>query len=689
MGKDKTSKMKKTDPESVSNTSDSQNGGGSARDAAKSATKSSCIDFSDGKIRKKYLQKTRSYLAKMQHGATLLKLLGKTSNNTGDAFDRIIEKVSEASVLSWTKTENYVFFLALANKYTKKSTIKKIPLDKASLTKIDQTSKVLTANDSCDFAEDFFSRVYTALNREPTDSKDDPMHVNNPIGMIISKVDELTAQQKKKISESIEMTSTNIVANKKHKKGERTYFEKRDAEEAYSQAARDLRKIYSALNSISFEKDDYTKTIEDALAKSKSYDYREFTLTHEFLTHIHAMLNNELDSVEKYVTTYTQTEKIIQDIQKCVDEQEQKWNELKFKSPRSYGMLWSTDHYLNNPKTNEKKIAENLFCDAYSTILSNVEDVLIKTADPKDYIQQFTEQVLQSDNTDESKEKILNTLKNCSHVLDAISNSIKQNQEIFSEETVKHLPNEVTKLNTFITNLTNHTLKAMPYSISDHLTTFDGNINHLFLKNFDSIETFISSLQTFCKQFYSEAPIDYSPLTEEIARLITKYNNDKEKKRPQLYSMAGKIIKLLSKNSTKHYENLTETLKDLRTTYLKNLENNYYCQTYDYQDFDNAITTIDDTDLPPELKEQLKQLITLASTLADESNKNYIPYLKDQLKQATKDKKNMSLSERRVLGLVRDAEQKITDCENELETAKANRKPRPEPSNIKPDKADR
>lgn len=28
MGKDKTSKMKKTDPESVSNTSDSQNGGG-------------------------------------------------------------------------------------------------------------------------------------------------------------------------------------------------------------------------------------------------------------------------------------------------------------------------------------------------------------------------------------------------------------------------------------------------------------------------------------------------------------------------------------------------------------------------------------------------------------------------------------------------------------------------------------
>lgn len=625
----------------------------------------------------------------MQHGATLLKLLGKTSNDTDDAFDRIIKNVATASVLSWTKTENYVFFLALANKYTKISKIKKIPFDKASLAKIDQTSKVLTANDSCDFAEDFFSRVYTALNRKPTDSKDDPMHVNNPIGRIISKVDELTAQQKKKISESIEMTSTNIVANKKHKKGERTYFEKRDAEEAYSQAARDLRKIYSALNSISFEKDDYTTTIEDALAKSKSYDYREFTLTHEFLTHIHAMLNNELDSVEKYVDEFKKTDKIIQDIAKCVKEQQDQRKKIKFKSLRSYGMLWSTDHYLNNPKQNEDNIAENLFYKAYWTILSNVEDVLIKTTDPKDYILQFTEQVLQSDNTDESKEKILNTLKNCSHVLDAISESIQKNKPIFTEETAKHLPNEVTKLNTFITNLTNHTLKAMPYSISDHLTTFDGNINHLFLKNFDSIETFISSLQTFCKQFYSEAPIDYSPLTEEIARLITKYNKDKEKKRPQLYSMARKIINLLQKNNNTNYENLTNKLTGLGTTYLENLEKNYYCQTYDYQDFDNAITTIDDTDLQPELKEQLTKFIKLADTLADKSNERYVNNLTNE--KQTWEEKEKAISQK----LKPSGNEKETAIKNtryytaELEKAKANRKPRPEPSNIKPDKADR
>lgn len=684
MGKDKTSKMKKTDPESVSNTSDSQNGGGSARDAAKSATKPNCIDFSDGKIRKKYLQKTRSYLAKMQHGKTLLKLLGKTSNDKGAAFDRIIENVNTASVLSWTKTENYVFFLALANKYTKKSRIKKIPFDKTLLAKSDTNSKVLTANDNCDFATDFFSKVYAALKRKPTDSEDDPMHVDNPIGRIISKVDELKAPQKKEISESIEMTSTNIVANKKHKKGERTYFEKRDAEKDYSQAARDLRNIYSALDSLSFKKDDYTATIEDALAKSKSYDYREFTLTHEFLTHIHAMLNKELNSVKEYATTYAQTEKIIDDIKTCVTEQENKWKKIGFKSPRNYGMLWSTNHYLDTSATNENTIAENLFSDAFSTIQSNVKDVLIKTADPQNYILQFNEQVLQSDNTDESTENILNTLKKCQPVLETIPASINTYEQFFSEKLVKHLPNEVKKLNTFITTLTENTLEAMPTSISDHLTTFDENINQLFLEDFDSIETFISSLQTFCDQFYSEAPIDYSPLTKEIEQLISDCKKNKDKTRPQLYSMAGKIIQLLRKNSTKNYENLTKTLEGLGTTYLKTLENNYYCQTYDYQGFDDAITNIHETDLPPTLKEQLTEFITLANKLAKKSNKRYIPYLEDQLKKANNDKTNMTLSERRVLGLERDAQQKITDCENKLKKAKANRTPRPKPSKYPP-----
>lgn len=626
----------------------------------------------------------------MQHAKNFLTLLGKeVSTKSKDTkekepkFNQIIRKVAGLnSAPSWNKKENCAFLLSLANRYTKKFSIKKIPLDKNFSARSNTDENVLVANTECDFAEDFFKKVYDALGiKTPSGGEKDPMHVDNPLGRIISKFDELTDSEKKKITDLIEATSTNVISDHLHKKSKQTYFEKRDAEKAYSPAAQALRNIYSTLNTISFANGDYKKTIENALDTSASYDYTEFNLTHEFLTHVHKMLNTELDSVDQYVAEHKKIVQIITAIEKSVDELQTALRKTKTTNPTNYDILWDRLS-SKSENTQEHQIANTLYNNALSKILSNVKDVIIKTADPEGYITQFNEQAPQSDNTDENRKNILKTLEKCPNVLKNISTSVGNCKPFFSQNKAKDLATEVEELNTFIKKLTENNLEAMPTSISDHLKTFDKYINQLYLEDFDSIKTFISSLQTFCDKSYSDTPIDYSPLTKELQKLISDYTRDQtdDDKATKLYKMPAKIIDILTKKNPNHYDPLPTTLQNLREKYLKHLKQKYYCTQYDYQDFDNAFTTINEADLPKELKEQLTNYIKLADNLANNSNKRYIDYLKEQKNKADNAEEYMPISEQYSQNRVRAAQQYTKNCVQNLKTAIANRNPRLTPS---------